>query len=45
MKRLVLEPEHEAFRETVTLPLFGVRYELTVDELPDRLAEGLVLGL
>jgi hypothetical protein len=37
--------ERRTVNETVSLPLLGVRHELTFDELSDRLAERLVLGL
>src|SRR6201999_3429668 len=37
--------ERRAVDETVALPLLGVGYQLTIDELPDRLAERLVLRL
>src|ERR1700722_5958391 len=37
--------ERGAVDETVTLPLLGVGHQLTFDELPDRLAERLVLRL
>jgi hypothetical protein len=37
--------ECRAVDEAVALPLLGVGYQFTVDELLDRLAKRLVLGL
>ncbi|WP_081252714.1 acyl-CoA dehydrogenase family protein [Mycobacterium avium] len=45
MKRLVLEPEHEAFRETVRQFIDRELVPHAEQWERDRLAEGLVLGL